>query len=118
MKIKHIFWIVITVLIIGLFRNAYALEKDYQNKYCKGKIEFVLSDRTRVDCLTEDHAIEYDFGKKWAEAIGQSLHYAMHTGKRAGIVLIIGANDSRFFRRCDAVIKHYNLPIDLWAVEK
>lgn len=110
--------ILLLILFVLGSSDIIAAEKDYQHKYCKGQIEFVLPDRTRVDCLTEDHAIEYDFGKKWAEAIGQSLHYAMHTGKRAGIVLIIGEKDSRFFRRCAAIIKHYNLPIDLWAIEK
>lgn len=98
--------------------DAFPAEKDYQQEYCKGKMEFVLPDRTRVDCLTEDHAIEYDFGKKWAEAVGQSLHYAAHTGRRAGIVLIIGPGDQRYFKRCSDLIKHYNLPIDLWSVEK
>ena len=95
-----------------------AAEKDYQQEYCKGIMEYRLKDMTRVDCLTEDHAIEYDFGKKWFEAIGQSLHYAAHTGRRAGIVLIIGPGDERYFKRCSDLIKHYNLPIDLWSVEK
>ena len=49
----------------------------------------MLSDGTRVDCLTEEYAIEFDFADKWAEAIGQSLHYALMTGKKPGIVIII-----------------------------
>ncbi len=35
-------------------------EADYVVHHCKGEIEHVLLDRTRVDCLTETHAIEYD----------------------------------------------------------
>jgi hypothetical protein len=50
-------------------RNMY--ESDYVNLHCKGQIEFVLPDKTRVDCLTDTHAIEYDYGRKWAEAIDQ-----------------------------------------------
>jgi len=96
--------------------NTLALEKDYQVKYCTGNTEIVLPDRTRIDCLTETHAIEYDFGKKWAEAIGQSLYYAMHTGKRAGIVLIISPKETRFLDRVNSVINHYGLPIDVWGV--
>lgn len=49
------------------------LEKWYQEKWCaeqNGKAEVVLPDRTRCDCLTDKNAIEFDFGKKWAEAIG------------------------------------------------
>lgn len=95
-----------------------AAEKDYQVKYCEGLIEFRLEDKTRVDCLTETHAIEYDFGSKWAEAIGQSLYYAMYTGKRAGIVLIISPREKRFLKRAKSTIEHYNLPIDVWSVQK
>ena len=46
-----------------------------------------MPDGTRCDILTDTHAIEVDFADKWAEAIGQSLKYAMQTGKKAGIVL-------------------------------
>ncbi len=48
----------------------------------------LLPDRTSADCLTETHAIEFNFSNKWAESIGQSMFYALQTGKRAGIVLI------------------------------
>ena len=47
-----------------------------------------MPDGTRCDILTDTHAIEVDFADKWAEAIGQSLNYAMQTGKKAGIVLV------------------------------
>ncbi len=63
-------------------------EADWVNAICTGQIEYRLSDKTRVDCLTDTHAIEYDFQHKWAEAIGQSLHYSLMTGKKAGITLI------------------------------
>jgi len=39
-------------------------EAYYVNTHCTGKIEFVLPDKTRVDCLTNTHAVEYDYGKK------------------------------------------------------
>ena len=35
------------------------------------------------------HAIEFDFAEKWAESIGQALHYSFMTGKRAKVVLIL-----------------------------
>ena len=40
-------------------------EKWYQQKWCEeknGQVEVVLPDGTRCDCLTETHAIEFDFG--------------------------------------------------------
>lgn len=59
-------------------------EKWYQERWCKehgGKAEVMLEDRTRCDCLTKSHAIEFDFGPKWAESIGQALYYSIQTGK-------------------------------------
>ena len=119
MKVKHILWIVATMFLIALFANfAYSSENDYVNKYCKGEIEVILKDSTRVDCLTFKSAIEYDYGYKWYEAIGQSLHYAMFTGRRAGVVLIIAPSEIRFYHRAKALVEHYNLPIDVETVSK
>ncbi len=97
---------------------ASASEADHVDADCKGIVEFVLPDRTRVDCLTASHAYEYDWGKKWAEAIGQSLWYAANTGRRAGIVLILRTPaDHRGLQRLRRTISHYNLPIDVKTVE-
>lgn len=95
-------------------------EKYYQEKWCNeqsGKTEVVLPDRTRCDCLTETHAVEFDFGKKWAEAIGQSLYYSLQTGKKAGIVLILESpGDYKYWIRLNSTIEHFNLPIDTWKM--
>lgn len=67
------------------------LEGDYVNQWCTpnvGKREFVLIDNTRVDCLTKDYAIEFDFAHKWAESIGQSLYYGKMTGKSPAVAII------------------------------
>ena len=93
-------------------------ERYYQDTYCKGIKEYVLPDRTRVDCLTDTHAIEYDFGRKWAEAIGQSLGYAFATNKKAGIVLILESKkDYKYWIKLNSIIDHYGLPIDVWKIE-
>lgn len=68
-------------------------EDDYVRAHCLGAVEFILEDRSRVDCLTGTHAIEYDFSGKWAESLGQALHYAASTGKEPGIVLICKAKN-------------------------
>jgi len=92
-------------------------ERSYQEKYCKGIIDFTLEDRTEVDCLTDTHAIEYDFSYKWAESIGQALGYSMMTGRRAGIVLIVkGELGLKHWNKLNAVIEHNNLPIDTFKV--
>ena len=67
-------------------------ESSYQHAWCsthKGIEEYENKDFTRVDCLTENHAVEFDFSNKWAESIGQALHYQLMTGKRAMVVLIL-----------------------------
>lgn len=94
-------------------------EKAYQEHWCKGRgqVEYVLPDKTRCDCLTATHAVEFDFGKKWPEAIGQSLYYSLQTGKRAGIVLILEDQQDRvYWLRLNSTIKHFNLPIDTWSI--
>src|SRR5574344_1169168 len=67
-------------------------EAKYQHAWCSahhGVEEYVNSDYTRVDCLTNTHAVAFDFAKKWAESIGQALHYQEMTGKKAKVVLIL-----------------------------
>jgi hypothetical protein len=97
------------------------LEKEYQKAWCtenNGKTEVTLPDGTRADCVTQDNAIEVEFGAKWAEAIGQSLYYALQTGKQAGIVLILEhQNDYRFFIRLNSVIQYHKLNIKTWMIE-
>jgi len=97
-------------------------ETDYVNHYCKGKIEYVLPDKARVDCLTDEYAIEYDYDHKWAEAIGQSLYYASATGKKAGIVLIVGKNSTRYLTRINDAIEMIPCnvcpAIKVWVVDE
>ena len=52
-------------------------------------MEVVLQDKARVDCVTNTHAIEFDFAPKWAESIGQALYYGEVLKKKPGIVLIV-----------------------------
>ena len=67
-------------------------ELSYQKAWVSlhgGIEEFENADKTRVDVLTDTHAIEFDFANKWAEAVGQALHYQYMTGKRAKVILIL-----------------------------
>lgn len=79
-------------------------EAFYVSQWCGdfGQQEFVLWDNTRVDCLTKDYAIEFDFAKKWAESVGQSLYYAKMTGKKPAVALILtDLEDYRFVKRVE-----------------
>ena len=78
-------------------------EAYYVSQWCSddfGKREFVLWDNTRVDCLTKDYAIEFDFAKKWAESIGQSLYYSKMTGKKPAVAIIMTSfKDEKYIDR-------------------
>lgn len=59
-------------------------EADFVKIWClanNGVIEAPVGDRRRVDCLTEDFAVEFDFGPKWAECVGQALYYGKKTNR-------------------------------------
>jgi hypothetical protein len=112
----------VAVLLMSTTAQAKRLhpEKWYQTQWCQdnnGQVEVVLPDRTRCDCLTDTHAIEFDFGSKWAESIGQALYYSIQTGKRAGVVLILEKQkDYKYWIRLNSIIEHYGLPIDTWKM--
>ena len=81
-------------------------EKDYVKEYCHGNIEYKLPDMTRVDCVQDGYAIEFDWGKKWAESIGQSLYYAKATGLKPAVAIIMKSpNDERYIERIQRVDK-------------
>ena len=91
-------------------------ERWYQERYCQGQLEVKLDDSTRIDCLTEEYAIEFDFAPKWAEAIGQSLYYAAKTKKKPAIVLIVERKQHiRYVRNVADLCR--KLGIRLWFIE-
>lgn len=113
------------LLLYSLFSFNYSLaanihkEAVYQNKWCQemdGSVEYKLIDKTRVDCITQTHAIEFDFAKKVYESIGQALYYSVMTNKRPGIVLIVEQpyKDFKYINRMKQVAK-YN-KIDCWIM--
>lgn len=87
--------------------HAYAkTEDDWNRAWCAemgGRAEVRQVDRTRVDCLTDTHAIEADFAGKALkpyEALGQAIHYSRMTGKLPGILLIVvQPSDCRYVQR-------------------
>ncbi len=102
---------------IKLNSNKKLTEKDYVNMYCTGIKEYVLEDRTRVDCLTDEYAIEFDYAKKWAESIGQSLYYSKKTGKKPAVAIITnGENDLKYIQRIketDEKITIFEIPANI-----
>ena len=88
-------------------------EKYYQDIWCSqnnGVTEYRLADETRVDCLTDKYAIEFDFAQKWAESIGQALYYSYRTGKVPGVVLILEKpSDYKYYERIKPLCDKYGI---------
>lgn len=109
-------------LLVPVYAHAKPLhhERVYQKIWCKahdGRMEVVLQDHSRVDCLTKDYAVEVDFAHKWREAIRQSLHYAKETGKKPGIVIIIERpQEQHFLTSLHLAIEKSILHIKVWVV--
>lgn len=79
-------------------------EVEYQTYWCKknnGIMEYKLSDKTRVDCLTDTLAVEVDFANKWAECIGQAIYYGRQTNRQGACLLIMenGEKDLKYLKR-------------------
>ena len=99
-------------------------ELSYQHAYCSahnGIEEYELSDETRVDCLTDNYAIEFDFANKWAESIGQAVHYGLMTGKKPKVVLILDSKYKEeqivYFERVKKIGIAYNIEVEFVSDE-
>jgi len=124
-----LFILIIIVFLVFIFSvhivygGTYCFEREYQELYCHGKKEVVLSDKSRVDCIQavgkRIYAIEIDFAKKWAEAIGQALYYSAHTDLYPGIVLILESkSDYRYYIRVSALLQYHELSdVEVWLIE-
>ena len=110
---SRIFFFLFLISVTDLFAAHLHKEKEYQEAWCAaagGVTEYVLDDGARVDCLTKEYAIEFDFAEKWAESAGQALFYGLKTGRKAGVVLIMenGGADDRYLNRLGHLALQYN----------
>ena len=94
-------------------------EKEYQKEWCNtynGQVEYVLDDKTRVDCLTTNYAVEFDFAQKWAEAVGQAYYYAIKTNRKPAVIIIIEKKeDWKYYWRIKKVSDF--LKFKLWYIK-
>lgn len=102
-KLGFITFLILISLPVEAAQRIYS-EKTYQAQWCKshnGIMEYRLGDNTRVDCLTDTLAVEFDFANKWAECVGQSQYYGLKTNKQAACVLIMerGEKDIKYLKR-------------------
>ena len=97
-------------------------EASYQHAWCsahKGIEEYENKDFTRVDCLTSTNAVEFDFANKWAESIGQALHYQKMTGRKGKVVLILEnpTKEMVYFNRVKDLGELYNFDVEFVTTE-
>lgn len=119
---RLLFLVILFVSAYSAFAKRLHPEAAYQAAFAStipnAKTEVVAPDGTRCDILTDEYAIEVDFSDKWAEAIGQSLNYAIQFNKQAGIVLILeNQKDYKYYIRVNTIINHFKLPITIWIVD-
>lgn len=61
--------------------------------YLGGEAEYILPDRSRIDVITDEYAVELDWLHKWHEGVGQALHYAELSGKEPVVAIGIKEKD-------------------------
>ena len=97
-------------------------ERWYQNAWClqnNGQTEYRLPDLTRCDCLTDANAVEFKIAEEWYEGITQALHYAMYTGKKPGMVLIVETpEDHKYVGRAMDLVRFYCFEMDIWTIDQ
>lgn len=99
-------------------------ESDYRSALCGSagyRQEVRMTNGTKADCVSNSHAIEVEFGAKWAEAIGQSLNYAAETGKPPAVILICRTGTERNCLKWSLLLEqtaaHWQLPIKVWLCD-
>lgn len=97
-------------------------EKEYQKFWCDkagGVTEHVVSGGSRVDCLTDTHAVEVEFAPKWKEAVGQALYYGKKTKRTPGILLILESkNDKKYLNRLIYTVKKNYPFVRVWTIKQ
>ena len=111
---RKIILLILTMLLIEkVDAKHFNSENYYQTKWCKqnnGITEYILPDKARIDCLTKEYAIEFDFATKWAEAIGQSMYYANVMNKKPAIALIVKSKkDNKYVKRIKKANKNIKI---------
>jgi hypothetical protein len=122
----------VCLLIVWLFPTASEAQRknedSWQQRYCVGmELEKHLPSGGRVDCLSPEYAIEVDWAKHWAEALGQSLYYAGATNRKPGIILLCEQSEGpveglcrSYVYRLEYALKFVNDHVYVWtcAIDK
>ena len=108
-------------LLLFLCSFSFASEKVVNESWCiqmNGDNQFRTKDGTYVDCVTSDYAIEAEYDYNWKEAIGQALHYAESTNKKAAILFIKRKETKKdYLSELNRVLIKFDLPIKVFITD-
>ena len=98
-------------------------EAHYQLLWCPVLLDFQEASvetpsGSYVDCLGSRYAVEVDFSDKWAECLGQALHYAAEMDRAPGCILIRKGAADRHIERFHNTAARWGLDIRLWIVQE
>ena len=103
MFFRAVFIVALCAAMAGHSTAAKRHERAHSDAWCAnegGKSQARLIDGSRVDCLTDEYAIEFDFGKTGSayRCTGQAMYYAKVSGRLPMCILIQqeGISDERF----------------------
>lgn len=85
-----------------------------------GTAEYRLPNGDRVDVLTDDVAWEVEWCSKQDAAFGQSIRYAIATGRQPGVWLLYKAGDDEHYLRALGTLTYlrgYGVPLQFRVQE-
>ena len=74
-------------------------------------------DGSRVDVLTDTHAVEVEWASKWEQAIGQAVWYAEVTSREPAVIVLAGPGDTDDAIRCLHVGRLLGVPVAVVLTE-
>ena len=95
-------------------------EAEYKKEWCakhNGEINYKTQESSKVDCLTDNYSIEFDFAEKWVQSMRKSRDQSLSTGKLPGVVLILqNSADENYLFKLREVVEKRRLGIKIWTV--
>ena len=119
---KHITVITFICMMVAVptFAKSLKNEAEYKKEWCakyNGAVDYKTQDKTTVDCITDTHAIEFEYGKNWNPAIRKSRQLSMSVGKTPGVVLILeNSKDEKYLYKLREINEKRRLGIKIWTV--
>jgi hypothetical protein len=108
---KALYTLVIVLFTSTLLSGELSICQDLAKKY-DAVTEYRLDDNTRVDLLSKEYAIEVDYAHKFYESVGQATYYAIKTGRKPAIILLIkDESEQKYIDRCRKICENVEVTV-------